>query len=256
MVPQLEAVPGVVHGFFGRQGGVSVAPYASLNFNAKTEEERPFVLQNSRIAKQYLGVPNARVVLLKQIHSARVHRIPARDDLPEVAIHYAEGDACHTQSPHILLGAISADCVPVLIASADGSAVGAAHSGWRGTHAGVVPALVKDMRECYGLDYQDLRIALGPAIAGSCYQVQSDCIQHFRDVPQAFREASDGYYLDVKAVIVEQLWRMGIGADQIADIPVCNHCDADNYFSYRRDGSPVGCMAAFIGLHTSSGRIA
>jgi YfiH family protein len=162
----LEDIPGIRHGFFTREGGVSKGLYASLNCSFGSKDDPANVARNREIALRELGLPPEALVTGYQVHSADAVVVESpwrREDAPKV-------DALVTQRPGIALGVLTADCVPVLLADRQARVVGAAHAGWRGAKGGVIAAVVEKM--CgLGAKRETIAAGIGPAIAQRSYEV-------------------------------------------------------------------------------------
>src|SRR5438477_6337418 len=129
----LEA-PGISHGFFGREGGVSTGLYESLNCGPGSSDDAAAVAENRRRVAAALAPGETRLLSLSQIHSAIVHILPAWGvpAPPREGAARLEGDAMVTATPGLALGILTADCAPVLLADAKAKVIGAAHAGWKG----------------------------------------------------------------------------------------------------------------------------
>ena len=160
--------PGVAHGFFGREGGVSTGLYAALNCGPGSKDAPEAVTENRRRVAAELGA--AELVSLSQVHSPIVHTL---DSAPPQRL---EGDAMVTATPGLALGILTADCAPVLLADAQGRVIGAAHAGWKGALGGVLEATL-DAMEKLGADRGRIAAAVGPCISQANYEVGWD----FRD---------------------------------------------------------------------------
>ena len=221
--------PGIAHGFFGREGGVSTGIYASLNCGPGSRDDPAAVAQNRHLVAQAL-MPGAELMSLSQIHSATVHVLPAWEGRPE-------GDAMVTATPGLALGILTADCAPVLFADAKARVIGAAHAGWKGAIGGVLEATVAAM-EKLGARKADIRAAIGPCISQANYEVGFD----FRD---RFLEAGglrmrrffvpsnkEGHYrFDLEGYAAWRLEVVGIVAERLG---VCTYPPENGYFSFRR----------------------
>ncbi len=223
-VPALAEVPGLVHGFEQRLG--------PAGWEEPDHSRR-------RVASALAG--SGRLLLLQQVHGARVRRAPWTGR--------PEADAAVAEAPGLLLGIETADCLPVLVVDPVRRAVAAAHAGWRGTASGVareaVAALVAG-----GSRTGDLIAATGPAIGPCCYEVGDELRSAFgeRGV-DFFRPGPRGRpHLDVRAANERQLREAGIAEDRIHRVDDCTRCRADLYYSYRRDGKQAGRMINFIGF--------
>jgi polyphenol oxidase len=220
-VPQLAAIPGLVHGFEQRrpEGG------------AETREEGRARLAAALAAK-------GRLLLLKQVHGCAVQAAPWNGR--------PEADAAVADRPGLLLGIETADCLPVLIVDPWRRAVAAAHAGWRGTAAGVARAAV-DALVASGSDPADLLAALGPGIGPCCYEVGDELKDKFS--PAFFRPGPRGRpHLDVRAANRHQLEEAGLRAEGIHSVDHCTYCQPDLYHSYRREGRGAGRMINFVGF--------
>ncbi|MGP4025104.1 peptidoglycan editing factor PgeF [Actinomadura sp. 3N407] len=238
MITTVALGDGVGAAFTGRAGGVSTAPYDSLNLGGAAGDDSAAVLDNRRRAAARLGVDPARTVFMRQVHGADVAFVTSPDLSGPV-------DAIVTTVPGLALAVLVADCAPVLLADPAAGIVGAAHSGRPGTAAGVVPALVKSMCE-RGADPARMAAAIGPAACGRCYEVP----EAMRDevtavVPAAYSTTSKGTPgLDIRAGIVEQLAAGGVTGVRVD--PRCTIEDP-GLFSYRRDGR-TGRFAGYVWL--------
>ncbi|MDP9196354.1 MAG: peptidoglycan editing factor PgeF [Pseudomonadota bacterium] len=162
----LKDLPGIRHGFFTRHGGVSTGPCASLNC-ARVDQDTPeAVAENRRRVVSALGVSRALLLLMRQVHGTRV--VTVRD--PWQPGDAPEADALVTDRPALVLGVLTADCAPVLLADPAAGVVGAAHAGWRGAVDRVVQETVKAM-VALGADPARMIAAVGPCIGPASYEV-------------------------------------------------------------------------------------
>jgi len=138
----LENCDGIRHGFFTRQGGVSRGIYSSLNCGLGSGDDAENVRQNRALVAETLGVLPDRLLTLYQIHSAMALIVdkPWSGDA-------AEADALVTRTPGLAIGALTADCAPILLCDHDARVIAAAHAGWRGALAGIAEATVATMEE-------------------------------------------------------------------------------------------------------------
>ncbi|MEP6505172.1 MAG: peptidoglycan editing factor PgeF [Betaproteobacteria bacterium] len=227
-----------------RAGGVSVAPFDSLNLKAQTSEplDRIAVAENRRRFAATLG---ATPVFLDQVHGVRAVRLTAAHTGPDAATEAA--DASITTVPGIACTVMVADCLPVLFATRDGRAVGAAHAGWRGLAGGVLEATVDAIRAAVPVAAGDIVAWLGASIGPGRFEVGADVpaafhaheARHF--VPAPARDGVPKWLADLPALAEGRLRRLGL-----TDVDGCNMCtvsDASRFFSYRRDGL-TGRLAA------------
>ena len=238
------APPGV-RGFTSvRRGlGVSQAPFDALNLGTLYGEQRDepaAVLRNRELLAQAAGLPSAPR-WLHQVHGAGVVRFDDVDGGGE-----PEADAAVTATPGTVLAILTADCLPVLLAAADGSEVGAAHAGWRGLADGVLEATVAAMRS----DPARLRAWLGPAAGPQRYEIGADVRDAFLAVDAAaeaaFAATRPGHWrVDLYALARQRLARAGVRADHIHGGGLCTISEPDRFYSHRRDRR-TGRMATLI----------
>jgi polyphenol oxidase len=227
------ALPGVSHGFFTREGGVSVGHYASLNGGIGSDDSAAHVAENRARMAAALGVEPNRLVTLYQIHSP--HVVVAEAPWPIEA--RPRADAVVTRVPGLAVGVSTADCGPILLAEPDARVVGAAHAGWRGALSGVAEATIAAM-ERLGAARERIRAALGPMIRQSNYEVGPDLIDRYAAEDPAsaafFMPASRPSHalFDLAGYVAARLRRAGI--PHIEDVGLCTYADPSLFFSYRR----------------------
>lgn len=225
--------------FSDRHGGVSVAPYGSLNLADHVGDDPRVVASNRALAARSLGLEPEHVVYLTQVHGAEVVRAdgPWPDARPEA-------DASVTGVPGLALAILVADCTPVLLADPEAGVVAVAHAGRPGMAAGVVPATVGRMREL-GAEPERIIAHTGPAVCGSCYEVpEAMRAQVAERVPESWAVTRQGTAaVDVPGGVWAQLRAVGIAEHNAHRSPVCAMESADHY-SYRREGV-TGRFAGF-----------
>lgn len=224
------------HGFTVRAGGASrVYGPGELNLGLTREDDREVVEANRMQATaEALGRDGGQLRTVRQVHGTRVVRASAE---------FVEADGMLTDAPGVVLGIMTADCVPVLIADTRLRAVAALHAGWRGTAAGIVQAGVAAMREEFGSRAEDLIAAVGPAIGPCCYTVGEEVGACFAaDLLAAGR-------LDLWEANRRQLAAAGVR--EVAVVGECTACmrvgGARKYFSYRAEGGVTGRGMGLIG---------
>ncbi len=178
-----------------------------------------------------------------QVHGADVLTFTGADLSGQPA------DAILTALPGQVVGIRTADCLPMLLSSADGRVVAAVHAGWRGTVARVGPTAVAAMIDQFHLLPEAISVAFGPCIRPCCYQVGGELIDavrrqfsHWAD--HLFTTRSDGCYFDLARLNRLQLEAAGVS--RIDDAGECTCCQPDRYPSYRRDGQAAGRMLSWV----------
>lgn len=224
----------VTHGFSTRHGGVSPAPFESLNLGG-TDDLAENIAENRRRALSNLAISVEQVSYLNQIHSNHVCR---------GTVGKQTGDALVTNEPGLALAVGAADCYPVLFYDEKNKVIGAAHCGWKGTLGRIVKNTIDEML-LLGAKKEQLKIAIGQGISAPNYEVSEEVIAQFREA--GFPESCwEGRRLDLlqancfvareAGILPEHIWSM-------------NRCTTEpDFFSYRRDKGKTGRMWAVIML--------
>jgi polyphenol oxidase len=245
------AIPGLLHGFCGRTGGVSEGAFATFNLANWIGDNPESVAENwRRWNARYPGLPVARV---SQVHGTLVHRIDEPKDAFKEDGQRHEGDGMVTRSAGLVLGIFTADCVPILMVDNDRHVAAALHAGWRGTLGGIAAEGVRAM-VALGARPAAIRAALGPSIGICCFEVDAALAEDFaRRIPGADGHTRTGRpgkaYLDLRGLIRDQLAREGLAPGSIANVGPCTRCANDAYFSRRAAaGATSGLQMSFIGF--------
>ncbi len=223
---------------------MSEGRYASLNVSAKWGDDPRCVAENHRRIAEAGGFSGLPLCLVKQVHGAAVLRASEVTATSEAdALWSRRGD------PPTVVGVMTADCVPVLLADRDARVWAAVHSGWKGTVAGIVGATVRTLVE-QGIEPSSLRAAIGPCIELAAFEVGSEVADQF---PEAFvdRRSFAKPHVDLVATVRAQLVAAGLMTENVERVGGCTHSDPERYFSYRRDGAGIGQHLAFIGPRSS-----
>lgn len=221
----------IPHGFLGRRGGVSDGLYAGLNVGLGSEDDRQAVLENRRRATDAI-LPNADLVTVHQVHSPDVLTVSepvALDERPQA-------DAMVTDRPGLVLGILTADCVPVLFADRDAGIIGAAHAGWKGAISGVTDNTLAAM-EALGADRSRIACAIGPCIAQKSYEVDDGFYRRFvgeaDENERFFGSGKPGHWqFDIEGYVAARLAAAGVG--RVECLGEDTYSQPDRFFSYRR----------------------
>ena len=229
--PRLKspALDNTVHGFFGREGGVSEGMFASLNTGLGSSDDPQRVTENRRRCREALGA--AHLLTLYQVHSADAVIVtePWRGAGPRA-------DGMATRMRGVALGVLAADCMPFLFIDAEAEIIGAAHAGWRGALAGVLGNTVAAMTTL-GARPSRIRAALGPCLRQPNFEVGLDVVRAFAekhpDTEQFFAPgaAADKRQFDLAGFGRAELARAGVV--HLDDLDVCTLGEKSAYFSYR-----------------------
>ena len=229
----LSAIPGIAHGFFGREGGVSDGLYAALNCGLGSEDDRARVMENRRRVAAALGMPDAPVVTLYQTHSATARIVSG----PQNPSDLPKADAVVTATPGVIVGALAADCCPVLFADPVAKVVAAAHAGWRGAVGGILDATVATMQEA-GARRERIIAAIGPCIGPRAYEVgpefEAEVVTLNAANARFFSRHTQGArpHFDLPGYVLARLGGLGLG--HVESATRCTYENESEFFSYRR----------------------
>lgn len=227
----LETNDRIVHGFFTRQGGVSSGIYDSLNVGSGSKDDADSVSENRRRVAAWFDLPLDALQTLYQIHSPTVLTITGSLPTPR-----PQADAMVTNVPGLILGALSADCGPVLFCEPDAGIIGAAHAGWRGALTGILENTVQAMVDL-GAERSKIRAVLGPCIGKENYEVGPEFMAEFTNIDQVYEKyfapsANPARKMfDLWHFIVDRLTASGV---QATSLDLCTYADEARFFSYRR----------------------
>jgi len=248
---------GFVNGFSTRLGGVSQMPHNALSLAGFNEDSAENILENRRrFLKLFSGawalagcwqVHGSDIRVVHELEEAR----PAENQQGDTI--YC--DAIVSNTPGVLAGVKTADCVPILLGDPQTGAFAAVHAGWRGTLATIVQIAVGRLVSEFGVHPANLRVAIGAAAGPCCYEVGQDVIDSFSSkfeyATELFKETRPGHALvDLLAANRAQLISAGVSGERIHSAPICTMCRTDLFFSYRKEKGmhgKVGRLMSVIG---------
>jgi YfiH family protein len=239
-----------------RHGGVSPAPYATLNLGYGTADAEERVTANREVVRRAVTAPEQRFISARLSHGTDVavyHRdrqeewpsreAPVRSGSRTTMTAFdADGVVSDVPALHFVL--TFADCVPLLFLDRARGAIGLAHAGWRGTAAGIGPAVVSALIRNFGSRPQDIQVGIGPSIGPCCYEVGLEVTASFRK--HGFSPAMRGNRLDLWESTAHQLRSAGVRRVEVAGI--CTRCNTDQFFSHRGENGVTGRFALVAGL--------
>ena len=226
--PQLSQMGKLAHGFFTRQGGVSQGIYSSLNVGQGSQDDAQYVAQNRDLICAHLG--GERLITGHQTHSARAVYVGPEDRQSPQA------DALVTDQPGLVLGVLSADCVPVLLADRHAKVIATAHAGWRGAHDNIIANVVELMQQ-HGAQRENIIGVVGPAISKHAYEVGPEFVREFADT---YADDQDLFtpshtlahqMFDLTGFVMRQLARAEVRSELLN---LCTYWQETEFFSYRR----------------------
>lgn len=250
-------------GFTGRDGGVSEAPWFSLNMGLHVGDLDEAVIANRRLLTDAVGWPFESWTCAEQVHGNRVYQVTeaekgrGRATLNDVL---KDCDAIMTDVPGVLLASFYADCVPLYFFDPEHDAIALAHAGWKGTVQQIATETIQAMVNAYGTNPQALLAAIGPSISACCYEVDGPVINQVEQLLESLglkgEEAEtmlkpagiDKANLDLKEINRQIMIKAGILPIRIELTEWCTGCRRDLFFSHRKEGGMTGRMASWIGI--------
>jgi YfiH family protein len=242
---------GVRHGIFTRHGGVSRAPFDSLNLGGNVGDDPKAVRRNHERMYAALGVDDAKACTVWQVHSADVVIANAPVNGRRWLAH---ADALMTDRADVPLSMRFADCTPILFHDPIKGVIAIAHAGWRGTVQGIAATVVRALAAAYGSKPADVRAGIGPAIGPRKYQVGGEVVaaaqEYFGTTAGLIRRdpVDSTAYLDLWAANRLDLEQAGVPTEQIEVAGICTAEHVDEFFSHRQEKGKTGRFGAVIAL--------
>ena len=257
--PLFQREIGLQHGFSTRKGGVSKEHLASLNLSFSVEDAKENVLENFRRIGERFGKTPEDLVLSKQSHETKVLKVGTKDRGKGITKDrdYEGIDALITDEKGIILSCFSADCVPILFYDPIHKAVGACHSGWRGTKGKILQNVVEEMRKHFSSNPAEILVAIGPSICKEQYVVSEDLALSFlEDYPDLGEDTASPIQRISKDKFQLDLWDLnrrialdcGIKEEHISISGYCTMENPELFFSHRYSQGKRGLQGAFICL--------
>ena len=234
----------VSHGFTSALGGVSRGRINGFRVNDNPDSVR----KNYRLVAEDLGLSLDMTVLSKQTHTDNI-RVVTREDggkgiTKESDIEDTDGLICNI--PNMALVVFTADCIPILLYDERTKAVGAVHSGWRGTVKKIGARAVEMMCGEFDSRPENIKAAIGPGIGPCCFEFGNDASQYFEQ--KYLTKNGDKYLVDIWTMTRDILTESGVPLENIDMSKVCTVCNSDKYYSYRTHRDKTGRQAAIIML--------
>jgi polyphenol oxidase len=224
-----------------RLGGVSKAPYLSLNLGKSVGDNPQNVDKNREIFFEQLGFKSENAVFSYQIHGNEILKVTE-------AGNYTGFDAQITNIPGICLAVSIADCTPILIYDADKKAIAAIHAGWRGTVGNIVAKTLSALNIHYGTIGKNCYVFIGACISLDQFEVGDEVAENFDKAFKYFNNNKNKYFVDLKAANKALLVEFGIPEAQIEVTDYCTVTNNNLFFSHRKENGMTGRMLAGIGM--------
>ncbi|ETP73974.1 putative protein, YfiH family [Lachnospiraceae bacterium JC7] len=259
--PAIENTGIAAHAFSTRIGGVSKGIWSSMNLSFTSGDDPKDAYENFHRYAVLFGASDDRLVLSHQTHTVNVRVVTEEDAGKGLTKErdYTDVDGLITNVQGLVLTVFAADCVPLLFVDPVHKAIGASHSGWRGTVNRIGKVTIEKMKENYGTDPKDLICAIGPSICRNCYEISEDVAEEFKKAFQGHESeilTDDGsneagehkFHLDLwkaNRIVMEEA---GVKAENISMTDICTNCNPDLLFSHRFTKGKRGNNGAFIML--------
>lgn len=229
----LQQLDGIRHAFFTRKGGESDGIYGGLNVGFGSDDHDEVVARNRSLAAGCFGAEADQLSTVYQVHGNDVAVL----DAPLSRAQAPKADGMVTKTPNVMLGILTADCTPVLFCDPKAGVIGACHSGWRGTVAGISAATVEAM-EKIGADRANIRAVIGPCIGRQSYEVDTQFRDRILETEQGDESLFDpsgrqGHFLfDLPDYVRRKTSVLGLGSVDV--ILRDTLAEEDLFYSYRR----------------------
>ena len=252
----------LIHGFFTRKGGRSIGDFYGLNCSFNSGDLFEDVNYNRQTVKKSMNLKRCQLITLSQIHGSKAIIID-NDNCNSATQSSSDfkADGLVTRNKNILLGILSADCAPILMADNNAGVIGACHAGWRGAIAGIIENTVLEMCKI-GATANNIRCVIGPAIAQQSYEVDFEFKRNMLDKnPLAIEcfypnnstqkdNSINKFFFDLQKYCKIALKRACV--NQFASINIDTYQNRKMFFSYRLSShegkSKYGRQISIIGI--------
>ena len=238
-----NAIGAIKHLVTGKNPHINKGRISGLNFSYSVEDDEAIVAENRKLVSEIFNLPLSKVIIPQQTHSDNIGIVTTET----LDYNWSDADALITQLPGVIIGVLSADCVPVLLVDPVKSVVAAIHAGWKGTAKSIVPKTIEKMHNLFGSDPLDIIAGIGPSISCNQYEVGEEVANHFRAESQV-KKVNGKSCLNLWIENEMQLLESGIQKENINVAGMCTFSNSELFYSARRDGFKTGRMASFISL--------
>jgi len=239
-----NGIKSIKHLVTGKNIHINKGRISGLNFSYSVEDDDSVVAENRTLISEILNLPSAKVIIPQQTHSDNIGVITTET----LEYNWSDTDALITQLPNVIIGVLSADCVPVLLADPRKGVIASIHAGWKGTAKSIVPKTIEKMQDLFGSDPIDIIAGIGPSISCDQYEVGEEVANYFR-VESQVKKPNGKSCLNLWIENEIQLLESGIKKENISVAGMCTFSNPDLFYSARRDGFKTGRMASFISLN-------
>ncbi|HAQ07572.1 MAG TPA: peptidoglycan editing factor PgeF [Bacillus bacterium] len=256
----MDRYHGLEAGFTSKNGGYSQQAFSGLNFGFHVGDDHGAVCRNRLLLAKQINFPLGTWVGAEQTHDIQIQKVSKQDqgrgsDAYESS--FSATDGFLTDEPGVLLTLCFADCVPLFFIEPEQKLIGVAHAGWKGTVNGIAGEMIRKFHQ-NGANLEKISAVIGPSICKKCYIVDERVILLVKNILEdvehlPYNQVSEGQYsLDLKEVNKQVLVKAGMKTENISISDFCTSCDADQFYSHRRDQGRAGRMMAYIGWKEDS----
>ncbi|MBA1333708.1 MAG: Multicopper polyphenol oxidase [Firmicutes bacterium] len=245
----------VRHCFSTRIGGVSSGRVKGLNLGFSRPDSRDSVMENFRLICSAVGFELNNLVFTRQVHSSTVLRVGQSDRGKGITKEndFSDVDGFVTDERDVVLTTFYADCVPLFFLDTEKASIGLAHAGWRGTVAGIAKETIKLMMKEFDSVPRNILVGIGPSICRNCYEVDEPVVKRLKETLECWRDVvvytGKGKYLfDLQRTNRLILINSGVPDENITESEMCTKCNADLFYSFRREKENTGSLAALMQL--------
>lgn len=241
----------IKHGFFTRNGGVSQGCFDSLNFAFSKGDTVANVAENRKRALSRLGTEDKKLLTMVQVHGNEV-LVVKEEGWDFASLDTPHADAIVTQNSNVVIGILTADCVPVLLYDDQTQTIAAIHAGWKGAKAGIIESTFHAL-EKLNVKPQDVKAAIGPCISQENYEVGPEVFDAFQGIYNdcfAPSNHSNHYMFNLPKLVHQQLLQQGV--EKVENLGLDTYQQKKDFFSCRRAShrgeKSYGCMLSAISL--------
>ncbi len=249
--PLLQKTGLIRHCFTARHGGISPAPFNSLNFSAAREKNKGNIIRNYETVAEVFGLDTDNFYIINYAHGFNIFSVDNCEN--EKGIYnknmpVCDGLSSNTRGKTIIT--LHSDCLPLFFLDTKNRAIALCHAGWKGVYSHITLKAVDFMQEKYGTRPKDILAAIGPSIGPCCFEVRKDVYGCFKNEFGCFAvsEKDGKMFVDLWKACASDMMAAGIPAKQVNISFICNACDKSTFFSHRRDKGRTGAMMAFMQL--------
>jgi purine-nucleoside/S-methyl-5'-thioadenosine phosphorylase / adenosine deaminase len=237
--PIFDGYPELFCVFSTRIGGFSENEYSTMNMGLTCGDNINTVKKNRKLWFDTLNIDENKLAIPKQIHSEFVKKVIK----PGI---YEDTDGLCTENQNIILTIQTADCLPVFIYEPEKKIIAVVHAGWQGALKGIILKALDKLENDHLIENSKLKIAIGPGIQSTCFEVREDVYSKFPLEFLSMHEDPKKKYLDLQLFIKNQFMRQGVSEKNLFIDSTCTHCDNKRYYSYRRDKNHSGRMMGIL----------